>query len=171
MGLGKSKLIFYLDFLTSICRLCILSSIASELLTNVCSEVHSDFACYYEIISWSWFIQRWNRLLCFFIQYCLQYLTFYTQRHLAYSLLQLIQSLLVSFFTLILDFILTLSLSKEGYKALISVTWKFSRRVTLIKGKDIFIVEEWAYVFLARHDLINGDLFVKLIIKWDPKVS
>lgn len=163
MGLGKSKLIFYLDSLTSICCLCILSSIASKLLANAYNEVHSDFARYYEIISWSWFIQRWNRLLCFFIQHCLQYLTFYTEKHPIYSLLPLIQSLLVYFLTLILNFIPTLFLSKEGYKALISVTCKFSRRVTLIEGKDIFIVEKWAYVFLVRHDLVNGGLFVKLI--------
>lgn len=51
-----------------------------------------------------------------------------------YGFLKPIQSPLVFFFTLILDFHLAFLLSKESFNALILVTYKFSKRVTLIEG-------------------------------------
>lgn len=36
-----------------------------------------------------------------------------------------------------------------------SVTYKFSKRVTLIEGKDTWTAKKWAYAFLAKLDLIN----------------
>lgn len=68
-----------------------------------------------------------------------------------------------------LDFILTLPLTKNGYNALMSMTCKFSKKVTLIKGKDIWTVEEWAHAFLARLDLVDWGLPGELITDCDPK--
>lgn len=59
------------------------------------------------------------------------------------------------FFTLTLDFIFAILLTTDGYNTLMSLTYKFSKRVTLIKGKDTEIVKDWAYAFLARLDLVN----------------
>lgn len=56
---------------------------------------------------------------------------------------------------LTLDFILALLLITEGYNALMSVTCKFSKRVTMIEGKDTWTAEKWAYAFLARLDLVD----------------
>ena len=50
-----------------------------------------------------------------------------------------------------------------------SVTCKFSKRVTLIKGKDIFTAKDWAHAFLARIDLIDWGLPRELITDRDPK--
>ena len=46
-------------------------------------------------------------------------------------------------------------MSKEGYNALMLVTCKFSKRVTLIEGKDTFTAEDWAHAFFARLDLVD----------------
>lgn len=62
---------------------------------------------------------------------------------------------LVLFFTLTLDFVLALPLLKKKYNVIISVTCKFSKRVTLIKDVDTYSVKKWAHVFLNRLDLIN----------------
>lgn len=40
------------------------------------------------------------------------------------------------FFTLTLDFILAIFLTTDGYNTLMSVTYKFFKRVTLIEGKN-----------------------------------
>lgn len=73
------------------------------------------------------------------------------------------------FFTLILDFILALLMSKEDYNASMSVTCKFFKRVTLIKRKNIFTAKKWAHAFFARPDLIDWGLPGKLITNLDPK--
>ena len=50
-----------------------------------------------------------------------------------------------------------------------SVTCKFSKRVTLIEGKDTFTAEDWAHAFLARLDLVDWGLPGELITDRDPK--
>ena len=49
------------------------------------------------------------------------------------------------------------------------VTYKFFKRVILIKDKNTFTAEEWAHAFLARLDFINWGLPGELIIDQDPK--
>lgn len=73
------------------------------------------------------------------------------------------------FFMLTLDFVLALPLSKEGYNALILVTCKFFKRITLIEGKNTWTVKEWAHVFLTRLDLVDWGLLGELITDRDPK--
>ena len=92
-----------------------------------------------------------------------------TRRHAPYGSLQPIQSPPVPFFTLTLDFILALPLSKEGFNALMSVTCKFSKRVTLIERKDTWTAEDWAHAFLNRLDLVDWGLPGELITDRDPK--
>lgn len=75
----------------------------------------------------------------------------------------------MTFFILTLDFVLILCLSKKEYNVLMLVTCKFSKKVTLIKGKDTFTVKEWAYTFLTRLDLIDSSLPRELIFDRDPK--
>ena len=53
---GTSGLIFHLDCLTGIRRLCIPPSMASELLAIAYGEGHPGFLRCHEIISRSWFI-------------------------------------------------------------------------------------------------------------------
>lgn len=60
-------------------------------------------------------------------------------------------------------------MSKEGYNALMSVTCKFSKRVTLIEGKDTWTAKEWAHAFLTRLDLVDWGFLGELITDRDPK--
>lgn len=89
--------------------------------------------------------------------------------HAPYGLLQPIQLPSVPFFTLTLDFVLVLPVSKEGYNALMSVTCKFSKRVILIKDKDTFTAKDKANIFLARLNLVDWSLSGELITDRDPK--
>lgn len=75
----------------------------------------------------------------------------------------------VPFFTLTLDFVLVLPLSKEGFYVIMSVTCKFSKRVTLIEGANTWSVEQWAHAFLKRLDFIDWGLPGELITDRDLK--
>lgn len=49
------------------------------------------------------------------------------------------------------------------------MTYKFSKKVTLIEGKDTWPAKEWAYIFLTRLDLVDWGLSGELITNCDPK--
>lgn len=68
-----------------------------------------------------------------------------------------------------LDFILALLLTVDGYNTLMSVTCKFSKKVTLIEGKNIWTAEKCAYAFFARLNLVNWGFPKELITDYDPK--
>ena len=92
-----------------------------------------------------------------------------TRRHPLYKLLQSIQSPPVLFFTLTLDFLLVLPLTKEKFNVIISVTCKFSKRVTLIEDANTWSAEDWAHAFFKKLDLIDWGLSGKLITDRNPK--
>ena len=166
---NKAKLFYHVNRLTNVHCLCIPPSVASDILGIAYGEGHSGFSRCFEIVFRSWFIRGLTKLLCSFIRHCPQCLALQTRRHPPYGSLQLIESPLVPFSTLTLDFVLALPLSKEGYNAIMSITCKFSKRVTLVDGTDIWSAEKWANAFLKRLDLIDWGLLGELITDRDPK--
>lgn len=64
---------------------------------------------------------------------------------------------------------LALSLTKDGLNAIMSVTCKFSQRVTFIEGAETWSAKEWANAFLKQLDLIDWGLLEELITDCDPK--
>ena len=164
-----AQLIYHLDCVTGIRRLCILLAVAPDLLAIVHDKGHSGFACCHKIISRSWYIRGLTKILRFFICHCPQCLALQTIRHAPCGSLQPIYSPLVLFFTPTLDFILALLLTTDGYNTLMSVTCKFSKKVTLIEGKDTWTAKEWAHAFLAKLDLVDWGLPGELITNRNPK--
>lgn len=165
----KSKLLYHVNKLTGVYRLCVSPSVAPDIPAIAYGEDHPGFACCYKIISRSWFVRGLTKLLRSFIRHCPQCLALQTRRHPPYGSLQPIKSPPVPFFTLTLDFVLALPVSKEGFNALMSVTCKFSKRITLIEGVDTWTAEQWAQAFLKRLDLIDWGLPGELITDRDPK--
>ena len=142
---------------------------APDILAIAYRKGYPGFSRCYEIITRSWFIQGLTKPLRAFIRHCPQCLALQTRRHAPYGSLQLIESPPVPFFTLTLDFILAFPVSADGFNALMSVTCKFSKRITLIKGKDTWSAEQWAHAFLKRLNLIDWGLPGELITDRDPK--
>lgn len=165
----KTKLLYHVNRLINVHRLCIPLSVAPDMLGIAHNEGHPGFSRCYEIVSRSWYIRGLTKLLRSFIRYCPQYLALQTRRHPPYGSLQPIESPPVPFFTLTLDFVLALPLSKEGYNTIMLVTCKFSKRVTLVEGADIWSAEQWAHAFLKRLNLIDWGLPRELITDRDPK--
>lgn len=91
------------------------------------------------------------------------------RKHQPYRFLQQIQSPLMIFFILTLNLILALPFCTERFTALISVTCKFSKRVTTIPEIDTLTTKKWAHVFCNRLDLLNLNLWEGIITNQDPK--
>ncbi len=101
----KSKLLYYVSNLTSVHWLCILPSVALDILAIAHGEGYLGFSYCYKIIARSWFIHNLTKLSWSFIQHYPQCLALQTRRYPLYGSLQLIQPLPVPFFTLTLDFV------------------------------------------------------------------
>ncbi len=123
----KSRLLYHINRITNVHHLCILPSVAPDILAVAHGEGHLGFSRCYEIISRSWYVRSLTKLLRVFIRHCSQCLALQTRRHTPYGSLQPIELPPVPFFTLILDFVLALPLTKEKYNAIMTVTCKFSK--------------------------------------------
>ncbi len=95
---GVAELIYHLDRVTGVRRLCIPPAVAPDLLAIVHGEGHPGFARCHEIISRSWYIRGLTKLLRAFIRHCPQCLALQTRRHAPYGSLQPIHSPPVPFF-------------------------------------------------------------------------
>ena len=138
----KTKLLYQINRTTSNLRLCISPTVVPDILQIAHGEGHPGFSCCHEIITRSWYIQGLTRLLREFIRHYPQCLQLQTRQHCPYRSLQPIESPPVPFFTLTLDFVLALPLTKQGYNAIMLVTCKFSKRVTLIEGADTWSAKQ-----------------------------
>lgn len=121
------------------------------------------------IIMRSWFIFGLTKLFFTFICHCPLYLALQTRRYAPYRSLQLMVSPSVPFFILTLDFVLALPLSKRKYNVIMSMTYKFFKRITFIKSTDIWSADQQANVFLNRLDLMDWGLSRELITNCNPK--
>ena len=165
----KTKLLYHVNRTIGNLRLCISLAVAPDVLQIANKEGYPGFSRCYEIVTRFWYIQGLTRLLREFIRHCPQCLQFQTRRHHSYGSLQLIESPQVPFFTLTLDVMLALPLTKQDFNTIMLVIYKFSKRVTLIEGADTWSVEQWAQAFLKRLNLIDWGLPEELITDWDPK--
>ena len=108
-----------------------------QVLEVIYGNRHPGYDRCFNGISKIWFIRRLGRYIREFLRYCPEYLVYQTRRHRLYSVLEPIQSPKVPFHTLTLDFILALPKTDNGLDYIISVTYKYSKRITLIAGKSI----------------------------------
>ena len=108
------------------------------------------FELAYNQIGYPEYYRIYTRIIeCLYI-YCLskrlyKYIRYYpkcqinkTPRHKSYGDIQPILTPLIPFYIITLNFILALPLSKEGFNTVISIIYKFSKRVTFIPGKKTF---------------------------------
>ena len=149
-------------------RLCIPEPCVQTFL-EVAHSSHVGLAKSFEIISRQWYIKNLTRRLREYIRHCPQCQLYQTPRHLPHGALQPIITPPVPYHTLTIDFILALPKSLKGYDTILSVTDKFSRKITLIPGKSTFGAAEWARRLLRRLQKIDWGLPKQIISDRDRK--
>ena len=133
------------------------------------SESHVGFAKMFEVISRQWYIRSLSRQLKEYLRHCSKCQLYQTRRHMEHGSLQPISSPPMPFHTLAIDFVLALPKSAKGYDSLMSITCKFSRRVSLIPGKCTFTAADWAGRLLRRLRKIDWGLPKVIISDRDRK--
>ena len=139
----KNGLIFrFDDHVYESHRLCISWSVIKNILKIVHdNDTHSEFArCYEKIVSF-YYIRDLIRYLRNYLKHCSKCQIYQTRRHKSYESLQLILTFSISFHTIIVDFVLALSIFKSDlFDYFISVTCKYFKRVLLISSRIKYII-------------------------------
>ena len=156
-------LLYHTDKLTDFKRLFIFSSCIKNILQITHDDDQSEFAKCFEIVSKAWYIRELIKHLRNFIRHCLQCLTLQIRRHKSFNSLQLINSSLVSFHIIILNFILTLSRIHDDINTIMSITNRFTKRITMLTDKMTYNVEQWTLALLDRLNIVDWR-YSKIII-------
>ncbi len=152
-------------------RLCIPANTIPDILELAHSSArHPGFAKCFDIISSSWYIHGLTRHLRQYLRHCPECQIFQTRRHKPYGSLQPILAPEVPFHTLTMDFILALPVSDpDNFDSIMSVTCKFSKRVTLVPGKTTWKAKDWATELLTRLEIMDWGLPKAIISDRDAK--
>lgn len=116
------------------------------------------------------YIRHASRRLKLYIQHCPHCNLHRTRRHKPFGSLQPISSPSMPFHTLCIDFILALP-QAENFDCVMSVTDKFSKRITLIPGAATFGAAKWADLLLDRLRLADWGIPKSIISDRDRKFT
>ncbi len=108
---------------------------------------HCEFHKTYVRLSESVYICHMSKRLRRYIHHCKSCLKNQTTRHSLYDELNLMKTMTLLFYTIIIDFIVALFASQD-YDALLTTTNKFFKKVNLITEKTNWNVFEWILIWL-----------------------
>ena len=117
---------------------------------------HDDFHRIYDRIANSVYIRQLIKRLRQYIAHCLDCQINQTRQHTSYDSLQSMLTSTIFFHTIIIDFVVALSLvSSKNLNSILSVTNKFFKRVLIISDKDTHSAMNWVNILIT--ELLSHD--------------
>ena len=165
----ENDLIYYVDQWNDIKRLCISKDCVRNILNIAHENEHFEYARTYDIVIKSWYIHDLIKQLRKYIQHCSKCLTCQIKRHKFYESLQSIDTSFVSFYTIIMNFVLTLPHIEFSSDTMLTVTNKFFKRILLMSDKSIFSTQDWANILLRYFNIVDWEYFMIIISDRDRK--
>ena len=164
----REDLIYYRDNLDGRERLCVPKSMEQEIFDQAHDKrSHGGFSRTYERIVQNYYMRHLTRRLKRYILHCPECQLNQTKRHAPYGSLRPVLSPPRIFHTITIDFILALPALLSGLNALLTVTCKFSKKVTMVSGKDTWDASQWAVALL--YELTDWGIPCAIISDRDPK--
>ena len=164
----RDKLIYYQDEYNDRERLCVPKTLEQKVFENAHDKhSHGGFQRTYERISEGHYMRHLTRRLKRYILHCPECQVNQTKRHAPYGSLKPIITPPLIFHTITIDFILALPLLENGNNTMMTVTDKFSKRVTSAPGKDTWGAGSWAEALLLA--LADWGIPKGIISDRDPK--
>ena len=149
-------------------RLCIPNALENEIFRLAHDDRnHPGYHRTYEHIAEALYIRKLSRRLRKYVELCPVCLLAQTKRHKPYGSLEPIVTPPIVGHTITIDFIMALPMTKSNYNCALTVTCKFSKRVTILPGKDTYTAEEWAKILLDG--LADWGVPKAIISDRDPK--
>ncbi len=141
----RDDLIYHLNRATFKARLCISKSLMQNIFKMTHDDLaHVEFHRAHTIIVETLYIRRLAHYLRQYIEYCSKCLLNQIKRHRSYDVLIFISSSKISFYTITMNFVLTLSQSRqEKFDTLLIVTNKFSKDKLFISRQNTWKAQDW----------------------------
>ncbi len=132
----KNDLIYY-ELENKSEKLCISWSMKKDVYKMTHNDNHHcEFHKAYARIAESLYIRHMNKRLRRYIQHCKSCLEEQTKRHSSYDELSSIRTMILSFHTIIIDFVVVLSSTQIEENALFIITDKFIKWISIMSEKD-----------------------------------
>lgn len=153
-------------------RLCIPDY--DELIKQVFQQVHDELGYpgyhrSHERLTQGLYTHRLSPKLHDYLRHCPVCQLNQTPRHRPYGNLQTIITPPTPFYIITIDFILALPQTKDGFNTALSITDKFSKRITFVVGKNIWRANNWARGLLQQLDVTRWSLPKIILSDRDPK--
>ena len=164
----REDLIFYRDSLDDRERLCIPKSMEQKIFDQAHDKrSHGGFRRTYERIVQNYYMRHLTRRLKRYILHYPECQLNQTKRHAPYGSLRPVLTPPRIFHTITIDFVLALPALLSGLNALLTVTCKFSKKVTMVSGKDTWDASQWAVALL--YELTDWGVPCAIVSDRDPK--
>jgi hypothetical protein len=130
---------------------------------------HCEFHRAYARIAESLYIRHMNKRLRRYIQHCRICLEEQIMRHSSHEELNSIRIMTFSFHTIIIDFVMILSIVSIEKNAFLITTDKFFKRISMISEKDTWNALDWARAWLNALQREEWRIFRVIISNRDSK--
>ena len=153
-------------------RLCIPDNddLIKEVFQLVHDELgHPDYHRSHERLTQGIYIHRMASRLHEYLRHCPTYQLHQTPRHKPYGNLQPLIVPPTPYYTITIDFILALPETREEWNCVLSVTDKFSKRITFVVGRDTWKTKDWAEGLRQQLDVAGWGLPKVILSDRDPK--
>ena len=154
----------------NIFRLCIFNNCKQ----NVFKLIHDDcfhaehHRVYVRLINVV-YVHKLSKKFTIYIRHCSICQLNQIKRHLFYDELTSLSTSSIFFHTLIMNWIITLSNSKNEYDCILNVICKFNRKFQFIHDKTIYFVVKWIILFIDRLQFIDWNISLIIIFDRDSK--
>jgi len=139
----NKKIIYFQDKINGRLRLCISKALKQKIFESTYNgQTYKRFARIYKRVVSVYYMRNLTRRLKRYLRYCFSCQLNSTIRYRLYRQLKSIVCKSEFFYTIIIDFILALPKLFNRYDIIMSITDKFSKRITTIAKKNIFFAEK-----------------------------
>ena len=150
----RNDLLYYIfDFDSK--RLCIFAIMKTEVFRQIHDFTHhDDFMRTYDRLRNSIYVHSMIKHFKIYIVHCSECQINQIKRHSTYDEFTSIVSFAIFFHTIVMNFIVRLSLSRD-MNVLLTITCKFSKKILLISNHDTWFAADWVNVIivtLMKHD-------------------
>ena len=146
----RDKLIYYTNFNDGRERLCIFNALKREIFELIYDrQHHEEFHRSYDRVINFVYMRHLSKHLRAYINHCSECGFNQIKRHKPYDNMIFIDRSGIPFHIIVMNFIMTLFMTKKGFDSLFTIIDKFSKRILFIFGRVTYNVDEWVDILFV----------------------
>lgn len=152
-------------------RICVSQSMIKNILIMIHNSAndYAKFDRIYDKLMNAWFIHDFLKQSSDYLKHCFKCRINRARKHKFYDSIQSIFSSSISFYSIIIDFKLIISISHTNMNNIMSVIDKFNKRIIIIFVKNTWNAKQWVNALLKKLNFTDWDLLKVIIFDRDQK--